>query len=722
MAYQKINWENKPSTKTPIKAENLNHMEDGIEDVSLNKADAIISSDSGTTIVARDSAEFPLNGLAVYGRSEQETTSGKNLFDIETARDINNYDLSLQGYGFCVLPIKVPSGSDITVSVDHTARTDDYLAFSAEYGADVPKNWFVHPSAGLDKTHTFEASVIDEYIYMYAGDTLGKISAMLSEVGYIQVEAGSTATAYEPYTGGAPSPSPDYPQPIVNAGRGVYTGKNLFDINQVETIAGSLINNGDGTITVIAPPDSSAVDSQKTLKELAPLLKSQNTYTLSADKTGSEKYIYLYQSSTIWDFGTAKEVTETMLNSQVFFYTNGENTTAILSNIQIEFGSKATSYEPYTGGVPVAYPKGIEVAVMGKNLFNTTGREVREPGGGGENYETRNFNGNGIYVGITMNNYYYPYQINSYEIEENSVSVNTASVGYGIGFDFKIIPGQKYIFSNDLSEEMAISFYTKQGVFLSYKDGIKQVTATAPSKAYWMIVLFRPRAMNVTVTYTNIQLEPSSTVTAYEPYRPRQTVTLASENGLPGIPVEYGGNYTDADGQQWICDTVEYRDGQAVYVQRVEEYAFTGNEDFIDYLNVDKITSPLLHKPETFALCTHAVFGRSFDWANDSYIVFKASAFNVTTVEEFETWVTEHNRAGNPLRVLYVINTPTETPLTDTEAAQLATLQSYKPTTVITNDAGAGMDVEYTADTKNYIDNKFAELQTALAVTNAQLI
>lgn len=106
---------------------------------SLNRA-LIISSDSGTTIVARDSAEFPLNGLALYGRSEQETTSGKNLFDIETARDINNYDLSLQGYGFCVLPIKVPSGSDITVSVGHTARTDDYLAFSVEYGADVQKN------------------------------------------------------------------------------------------------------------------------------------------------------------------------------------------------------------------------------------------------------------------------------------------------------------------------------------------------------------------------------------------------------------------------------------------------------------------------------------------------------------------------------------------------------------------------------------------------------
>ena len=43
--------------------------------------------------------------------------------------------------------------------------------------------------------------------------------------------------------------------------------------------------------------------------------------------------------------------------------------------------------------------------------------------------------------------------------------------------------------------------------------------------------------------------------TAYSPYR-EQLLTLPTPNGLPGIPVTSGGNYTDENGQQWVCDEV----------------------------------------------------------------------------------------------------------------------------------------------------------------------
>lgn len=46
-------------------------------------------------------------------------------------------------------------------------------------------------------------------------------------------QEGSTATSYEPYTGGKPSPSPEYPQEIKAANKlsGVMCGKNLFNYN-----------------------------------------------------------------------------------------------------------------------------------------------------------------------------------------------------------------------------------------------------------------------------------------------------------------------------------------------------------------------------------------------------------------------------------------------------------------------------------------------------------
>lgn len=46
-----------------------------------------------------------------------------------------------------------------------------------------------------------------------------------------------------------------------------------------------------------------------------------------------------------------------------------------------------------------------------------------------------------------------------------------------------------------------------------------------------------------------------------------QTLTLSTPNGLPGIPVKSDGNYTDPQGQQWVCDEVDLERG--VRVQRV---------------------------------------------------------------------------------------------------------------------------------------------------------
>ena len=70
---------------------------------------------------------------------------------------------------------------------------------------------------------------------------------------------------------------------------------------------------------------------------------------------------------------------------------------------------------------------------------------------------------------------------------------------------------------------------------------------------------------------TSIQLEIGTDATEYEPYH-EQLLALPTPNSLPGIPVTSDGNYTDQNGQQWVCDEVDLERG--VKVQRVDKTAF----------------------------------------------------------------------------------------------------------------------------------------------------
>ena len=55
-----------------------------------------------------------------------------------------------------------------------------------------------------------------------------------------------------------------------------------------------------------------------------------------------------------------------------------------------------------------------------------------------------------------------------------------------------------------------------------------------------------------------------------------QTLTVNTPNGLCGIPVDTGGNYTDITGQQWVCDEVDFE--RNVFVKRIGRIASYNNE------------------------------------------------------------------------------------------------------------------------------------------------
>jgi transcriptional regulator len=96
-------------------------------------------------------------------------------------------------------------------------------------------------------------------------------------------------------------------------------------------------------------------------------------------------------------------------------------------------------------------------------------------------------------------------------------------------------------------------------------------TADKMSDMATRIVFIVTKGQTYNLAGVKVQLELGTTATAYSPYR-EQHLTLPTPNGLPGLPVTSGGNYTDQNGQQWVCDEIDLERG--VKVQRVDKASF----------------------------------------------------------------------------------------------------------------------------------------------------
>lgn len=213
----------------------------------------------------------------------------------------------------------------------------------------------------------------------------------------------------------------------------------------------------------------------------------------------------------------------------------------------------------------------------------------------------------------------------------------------------------------------------------------------------------------------------------YAPYVEPQSLTLTTPNGLPGVPVTSDGNYTDKNGQQWICDERDY--GRGKYVQRVLK---TKPNKTIVFSNRDENGRCAMFDNSLFgtkwmngakqALSSIAQWS---EWGNGVDGTFALSANGLyykdptKTLEEMNAMFA---KIGTDFEVCGVLATPIERDLTPEEIAAYKALHTNYPTTVITNDAGAHMETSYVADTKAYINKKIEELNQAIVKTQIALL
>lgn len=223
-------------------ARTANGIESVISDtVPISPTGGIVSTQDGLAISPEQQSTGAIDGalLELTAKSKpatQATTTGKNLLNPSLYMD-NKYQNTYDGDSRGII-----SSLDTTwvVGLQSISELTEYTLSR-------------RPGSGLVVFYNTERSPIGQVV-MPANTTTFTSIAGAAYVCFtytkssfpfgsdLQLELGSTATPYEPYTGGAPSPSPDYPQPIVTV-----RGRNLIDgYSMQEGISGTVVNTDTG--------------------------------------------------------------------------------------------------------------------------------------------------------------------------------------------------------------------------------------------------------------------------------------------------------------------------------------------------------------------------------------------------------------------------------------------------------------------------------------------
>ena len=288
----------------------------------------------------------------------------------------------------------------------------------------------------------------------------------------------------------------------------------------------------------------------------------------------------------------------------------------------------------------------------------------------------------------------------TYVANENGISVSgkaTASGGFFLHDDNKarLKRGIYYLTITGISNSVTLNLF-QVGTFTSDVQN-RVVNITLEDKNY---SVYLSSAEGATVN-TTVQVSLTrNKITSYSPYR-EQLLTLSTPNGLPGIPVTSGGNYTDQNGQQWVCDEVDLERGvkvQQVNAVDLSTCVITGTTNLATTKRL-AIRLPLKGKDyHVKALCNRLPYLVSFTSDTIHFYV------DTNNAQVFIPIGAKNPEEGEYI-LFYALATPIETPLTPAEIAAYKALTTYAPDTVVQASDGAGIKLDYQRDVNLVVKN-----------------
>lgn len=471
-----------------------------------------------------------------------------------------------------------------------------------------------------------------------------------------------------------------------------YSGKNLFTFQD-----GSRIINGvtfeakDGIITAKGTATEKFTLTYFQFAYSKDIFTVGETYTFSINSNDNNlKLCAFYKANDTSDYiPLFSAITKTAtvripenIDLLIRCVVDINTTVNATATIQIEKGTEATSYEPYTGGIPSpnpSYPQEIKsvvnptVKVCGKNLLNATLQTTTKNG------VTCTANGDGSY---TLNGT--ATKITTFDIAQDVSCNSFRLVGCPVGGDHDVsyelqARTNNLIYGYDTGDGKNIKADENFFIRIRINTGINCNN-----------LLFKPMIVDAS-------LYPDATYDDYEPYH-EQTVTLPYT--LNAIPVSSGGNVT-IGGQQYIADYVDVERGKLV--RMCKEYVITGSERLAmywlgnaSYLRnvccINNFENIVLYDGRNPLAMSDMFIGKISENADDEraiYSILRGSgdktlaikfldSDGITTVDLAKQWLIEHKP-----KIVFVLSTPIEIDLTSEEIAAFKALATYYPTTNI---------------------------------------
>lgn len=305
------------------------------EDIS-NKITKFYASSQGETHLA-DSDNGKIMDMMLYGKSEQKQYSGKNLLNA-TLQTTTQNGVTCTANGDGTYTINGTATSDTLFHIGYFIFEKDtkYKIVGCPQGGSLNTLYRLDGSLNANSdtgngiVYSGDGNKRDARIVVFNGATVNNL--LFKPM--ITTDLTATYDDFEPYTGGIPSPNPDYPQEIKSVVNPTVKvcGKNLFDKNNcydnkwIKDLQGNLgIANGFFTTNHI-------------------FVKKGTTVAIR--KTGTARRGYFNISKTKFTYTESTNTTFTAIEDCWLMVSCNKAITPI-EDFQIELGSTPTAYEPY---------------------------------------------------------------------------------------------------------------------------------------------------------------------------------------------------------------------------------------------------------------------------------------------------------------------------------------------------------------------------------------